>query len=152
MFDYTLEHLFSYSASLSEPELIGEVHGGLRVNIYVTGGEVTGSALQGRILPVGGDWLTLREDGTALLDVRATIQSHDAALIEVVYNGIADLGEDGYQRFLDGALPESVPIRAAPRFRSAHANYRWLNRLQCVNIGAAEFGKGRVAYDTYALR
>jgi hypothetical protein len=51
------------------------------VNLYVTGGKVQGPKVNGKLLPVGGDWLTIRTDGVGILDVRATIETHDAALI-----------------------------------------------------------------------
>ncbi|MEM8563866.1 MAG: DUF3237 family protein, partial [Pseudomonadota bacterium] len=71
MYPYELEHIFSYRASLNpEFEVIGPTPEGLRVNIYVTGGEVTGPKLQGSIRPVGADWLTIRPDGVAVLNVR----------------------------------------------------------------------------------
>lgn len=147
------EYLCSYTASLKNPpEVIGPVPGGLRVNFYVTGGEVTGPKLQGTLRPVGGDWLTVREDGIGILDVRATIESHDGALIEVTYNGVADLGEDGYQRFIDGEVPTKFPLHTAPRFRTAHPDYLWLNRLQCINVGEADLTSFIVRYDVFALR
>ncbi len=37
IFDYALEHLFSYTAELEPPEMIGPVPEGIRVNFYVTG-------------------------------------------------------------------------------------------------------------------
>ena len=82
MYDYSMEHLFSYTATLdSNAEVIGPVPSGLRMNVYVTGGEVSGPRLQGKIRPVGADWLTIRTDGVCILDVRATIETHDGALI-----------------------------------------------------------------------
>ena len=49
----------SYRATLSEPEVIGPVAEGLRLNVYVTGGEVLGPRIKGKIRPVGADWLTV---------------------------------------------------------------------------------------------
>lgn len=133
------------------PEIIGETPEGIRVNFYVTGGEVTGDRLNGTVLPVGGDWLTLRRDGVGILDVRATIETDDGALIYVTYTGILETGEDGYQRFLEGDLPKAPTIRGAPRFLTAHPDYLWLNRLQCINIGEANLEDYVVNYDLFAL-
>jgi Protein of unknown function (DUF3237) len=47
----------------------------------VTSGEVTGPRIRGILRPVGGDWFTIRTDGIGLLDVRATIETHNNALI-----------------------------------------------------------------------
>jgi hypothetical protein len=43
------------------------------VTFYCKGGEVTGPKLNGRCRAVGGDWLTIRTDGVAVLDVRTTL-------------------------------------------------------------------------------
>ena len=149
---YSLEHVCSYSAQLAEPEVIGPVPEGLRVNFYVTDGEVTGPKLTGKVRPVGGDWLTLRTDGVAILDVRATIETDDGALIGIAYRGVGDLGETGYQDFIDGKLPPRAKLHTAPLFTTAHPDYKWLNRLQCINIGEVDFSTRVVSYDTYALR
>jgi len=64
MHDYTMEHLCSVTATLENPpEIIGPTPEGLRLNVYISGGEVTGPRLQGKVLPVGADWLTVRSDG-----------------------------------------------------------------------------------------
>jgi hypothetical protein len=153
MHDYTMEHIFSYTATLqSPPEAIGPTPEGLRLNIYITGGEVTGPRLQGRILPVGADWLTIRPDGVGILDVRATVETDDGALIYTNYQGVGDAGEDGYQRFLEGNPPSRIPLRVVPRHLTSHPDYLWLNRLQCVNIGEADLENWVVSYDVYALR
>ena len=154
MINYTLEHLFSYNATLHPPEVIGPVPEGLRANWYISGGEVHGPKLHGKLRPVGADWLTIRPDGVGVLDVRTTIETHDGALIYVAYSGVVELGEDGYQKLLRGEpLPSGLPLRTAPRCSTSHPDYRWLNRLQCVGIGQS-FAEERseVVYDVYALR
>ncbi len=151
MFDYELEHILSYSVTLDPPEVIGPVPEGIRANFYATGGEVKGPKVYGKFRPVGGDWLTLRTDGVGILDVRATIETGEEALIYVSYTGVGDLGEDGYERFLRGELPSIVPLRVVPRFLSAHPDYQWLNRLQCLGIGQANLESLEVGYDVYAM-
>jgi hypothetical protein len=152
MLNYRLDHICTYTAHLqSPPEAIGPVAEGLRLNFYVTGGEVTGPHLQGQVRPVGGDWLTIRTDGIAVLDVRASVQTHDDALIYLSWTGIADLGEDGYQKALAGDLPPTGLIRAAARMQAAHPAYQWLNRLQFLNIGEVDLPQSCVRYDIYAV-
>lgn len=48
MFSYSLEHIFSYTATLNPPEVIGPVPEGIRLNYYVTGGQWKGQRLKGR--------------------------------------------------------------------------------------------------------
>ena len=149
MFAHSLEHICSYSARLQNPpEVIGPGPEGIRVNFYVTSGELTGPKIRGILRPVGGDWFTIRTDGIGFLDVRATIETHDHALIFVAYTGVGDLGEDGYHKF----LVSRVPLRVVPRFQTTHPTYQWLNRLQCVNIGEADLERFEVRYDVYAIR
>jgi hypothetical protein len=97
-----LEYLFSYWATLAPPEVIGPIAEGIRVNFYVTAGEVSGRKMRGRLRTVGGDWLLLRPDGVGLLDVRATMELDDGALIFTTYGGVVDLGPEGYNLFLKG--------------------------------------------------
>ncbi len=148
---YQMEHVFSYSGVLTPPEVIGTVPNDIRANFYVTAGEVWGPRLSGKLRPVGGDWITLRADGVCVLDVRITIEANDGALIDVAYNGILDAGVDGYSAFLRGEVPEIAQIRAAPRMRTAHPKYAWMNRTQFINIGEARLRENTVVYDVYAL-
>ena len=60
MFDYRLEHLMSYTATLGEPEVIGPLVEGVRANLYVIGGEVTGPQVVGKFRPVGTSTLSRR--------------------------------------------------------------------------------------------
>ena len=152
MIDYELEHICSYTADLATPpEVIGPVAEGIRANFYVTAGEVTGPRIQGKFRPVGGDWLTVRRDGVAALDVRATIETTDGALILVTYQGVIDAGETGYDDFANGTISPVMPIRVTPRFTTSHQDYLWLNRLQCLGIGQTDLENSRVMYDVYAV-
>jgi Protein of unknown function (DUF3237) len=152
MIDYKLEHILSYTGELANPpEIIGPVPEGTRVNFYASGGEVTGPKVRGKVRPVGGDWMTVRKDGVAILDVRATFETHDGALILVSYPGVIDLGEDGYDKFLRGELPAVAQIRTSPRFQTSHPEYLWLNRLHCVGIGEYRADTNAARYDVYAI-
>ena len=66
----------------------------------------------GGVRPVGGDWMTVRQDGGAYLDVRTTFETHDGAAILVTYQGLVDLGEHGYDAFLRAKIERSTPILA----------------------------------------
>jgi len=150
--DIHLEYLCSYWATLTPPEMIGPTPEGLRVNVYVTSGEVFGPKLRGRFRPVGGDWLLIRPDGIGVLDVRATMELDDGALVYTTYGGVAELGPDGYAQFMQGKPPASADLRIVPRYHTSHADYIWLNRLQCVGIGVVDIEHLRVSYDIYAIR
>ncbi len=153
MFEYCLEHIMSYTAKLGGRDVIGPVPEGFRINIHVTGGEVTGPRVFGKIRATGGDWLTTRRDGVAMLDVRATIETNDGALIYVTYLGVTDRGENGYENAREGRPGASgAPIHISPRFHTSHPSYLWLNRVHCLGIGRSFPERSEVAYDVYAVR
>ena len=152
MFKYNLEHIFSYTVTVNPPERIGPVAEGIKANFYVTGGKVGGPKGNGKILPVGGDWLTIRTDGVAILDVRATIETNDSALIYTAYSGVMDLGNEGYQNVIQQKVPLVIPIQTAPRYYTAHPEYQWINRLQCVGVGKSDMSRLEISFDIYAIR
>lgn len=151
-FEPRLEHIFSYKVMLKPAEVIGPLPEGIRANFYLAGGEIDGPNLHGKIRPVGADWFTMRSDGVGILDIRATIETDDGALIYTAYTGVADAGEDSYERFLRHDLPPVQQLRVAPRYSTAHPNYRWLNRLQCVGFGEVNVQQMEVRFDIYALK
>jgi hypothetical protein len=87
---------------------------------------------------LGADWLTLREDGTAQLDVRALIRTSDGAMIHTSYKGIMSPDADGAPRII-----------TAPLFETGDERYSWLNSIQAIAIGAPV--EGGVTYDVYRL-
>lgn len=152
MYAHSLEHLFSFTGTLDLPVAIGPVPEGIRLIFPITGGEVTGPKVRGRVLHNGGDWLTTRRDGVSILDVRGTIETSDGALIYMFYSGVSDLGPDGYDKASRGELPEKLLLRTNPRFLTAHPAYEWMNRVQCIGIGESVTAELKVGYDVYALR
>ncbi|MGA2194312.1 MAG: DUF3237 domain-containing protein [Bryobacteraceae bacterium] len=151
MVQSNLEHLFSYTVSLKmPPEVIGSVAEGIRVNFYLAGGEIRGPRCVGKLLPVGADWLLIRKDGVGIVDVRATMEMHDGALVYAAYTGVLDPGLNGYDAFLKGTLPPKFPIRIAPRFQTAHPDYAWMNRVQAYGVGEVDLVNAQVSYDVFA--
>lgn len=67
------------------------------------------------------DWLSVAPDGSATVDVRLTLETHDGALVFVEYTGRSHL--------------DSGAAYVAPRFRTGDPRYRWLNRVQAVAKG-----------------
>jgi hypothetical protein len=88
-----LELLCEYYATLKPPVVVGSGPYGMRQIFDVTGGEVTGPRLRGRVLPSGADWILIGADGVGRLDVRATIETHDGAHLYVSYTGVLHMTE-----------------------------------------------------------
>lgn len=133
-----VEHLFTITAILGNRSLVQDGPQGTRVIVHVTGGTFEGPKLKGTVVEhSGGDWVTMRADGTFKLDVRITLQTDDGALIYTAYQGVGKRGDAGNV------------LRTAPLFETGDERYRWLNSVQGVGIGSS--GEGTVTYDIYAL-
>jgi hypothetical protein len=150
-FGYSLEYICSFTVPLRR-EMIGPLAEGIRVNYHFTGGEVDGPKLRGKFRPGGADFATMRRDGVGVLDIRATIETHDGAAIYVVGSGLAYTSEDAYERAMKGDLPPTLPLRGVLRLSTAHPNYLWVNRLQFVEIGEMVRARDEVHVDVYALK
>lgn len=133
-----VEFLFHMHATLADPIVIPNGPAGTRVIVGITGGTVTGPKVNGTVAHLGADWLTIRADGTAQLDVRALITTDDGATIHTHYSGIMAPGADGSPR-----------IVTAPLFEAGDERYAWLNTVQAIAVGAP--GAGTVDYDVYRV-
>jgi hypothetical protein len=151
-YPFKAEHLATFSVFVREPEIVGETPEGLKVNWWVKSGSFEGPRLRGIVRPEGADWMTIRRDGIGILEVRATLETFDGALISASYGGIFELGENGYQNFLAGKYPKNPGARTAPRYITADPRYRWLNRLQCLAAGTVDMERLNFVYDSYAFR
>lgn len=135
-----VEHLFSITAGTAEPApvVVPRAGGNLTI-ISVMSGTFEGPKMRGRVLPVaGGDWVSVRDDGSMRLDVRLVLETDDGALIYMTYGGVGIAEADG-----------SLTLRTAPVFETAAEKYSWLNRLQAVALGGV--GPGTVSYDVYRI-
>ncbi|HEU5323464.1 MAG TPA: DUF3237 domain-containing protein, partial [Methylomirabilota bacterium] len=85
----------------------------------------------------GGDWVLLRRDGVAELDIRLTLRTDDGELIYVRCDGIFDMAPEVRQRVLGGedVDPSEYYFRTTPRFETGSEKYRWLNRLVAIGVG-----------------
>jgi hypothetical protein len=151
---FSMDYLASVRIPLREPELIGVTPHGILVNWYwyPAEGVVSGPKLNAKVRRLGGDWMTVRRDGIGVMDVRATLETGDGALLYVSYPGYFELGENGYQEFLDRRWPERAPTRTTPRFHASHASYLWLNRIVCLGVGEVRMKELVYVYDLYAVR
>lgn len=131
-----LEHLFTITATTGVSGLVANGPAGTRVIVDASSGTFDGPQLKGTVHGPGGDWVTVRADGSMLLDVRLLLKTHDGADILMEYKGIG----------LDGA----THITTAPLFQTGAEQYAWLNNIQAVARGASDGSS--VTYDVYAVR
>jgi hypothetical protein len=87
----------------------------------ITGGSFEGERLRGKVLAGGADWVVCTADGVFELDLRATLETDDGALIHLSFTGVR---EDAHHY-----------LRTLPRFETAAPHYAFLNRLLAVGVG-----------------
>jgi len=176
-FDKSLLYLFSYNTEIEHRvHRIGLVPAGVRFNVSGTPGESRVyhvmreknqagfgpgfKVVTGRI-KVGSDCALYRSDDVVADEVRLTIETDDGALIASRYTGTAYLRMGGFDAYVAGIdkvgrqdRPAQVPIVITPRYETAHADYQWIMKYQCVGFGRGEVIKSevrRMTYDIYAM-
>ena len=132
-------------------EVIGAMPDGLRINWHVTEGRFVGPRLEGVVLPGGANWLRIRKDGIAIVNVTECLQTPTGARIDCLYDGILDLGADGYGRAMRGDFGILPPFVLAPTYATADTELAWLNRAQCIGIGRVNMKTLRADYDVYVV-
>ncbi|HEV2123479.1 MAG TPA: DUF3237 domain-containing protein [Chloroflexota bacterium] len=146
-----LEHLFTVRFEVTSPQSLGQTPYGERRIVQVTGGSFEGPTLKGKVLPGGGDWLLLRRDGVLQMDVRATLQTDDGALIYMTYRGVRHGPAEVIDRLNRGEAvnPSEYYFRTAPFFETGSEQYAWLNRIVAVATG--ERLPGQAVYTVYQV-
>jgi hypothetical protein len=147
-----LEHLYTATVDLGAPTDIGNTASGYRVIVPITGGQLEGPAIKGKVCPGGADWIVVRPDGVSDLDVRATVETDDGALIYVTIRGYLTNQAEILARFAQG---DNVPVEdyyfgLAPNYETSDDRYSWLQHT--VAVGRGEMLPGRVRYAAYAVR
>ena len=132
-----LVYAFSAKITLAPPVEVGEIDGGRRRFIAITGGTISGPRLQGTVLPGGGDWQTILPGGLTLLDARYFLRTADGATIEVSNPGIRTASPEVIERLARGEIvsPEFYYFRTTPSFKVAGTANQWLRRSVFVARG-----------------
>jgi len=81
-------------------------------------------------------------EGTGTVDVRATLQTDDGAIIFVQYNGRLDASQ---------GLQFPMTAYVAPLFETGDERYAWLNRIQAVGKGIV-YEDLSLDYEWYEVR
>ena len=147
-----LELAFRARVAVGAPRSLGRTPLGERRIVDIVGGEVSGPRLSGRILPGGADWQIIRDDGTAVLEARYTIEAEDRSLVYVRNFGYRHGPPELLMRIARGedVDPALYYFRAAPAFETAAPELAWLNRTVAVCTGVRT--RDRVILDFYMVR
>src|SRR4029450_7736859 len=108
-----LTQVYRLEATLGQPLDLGDVAQGHRRIAPLTGGAFTGPEINGKLLPgVSADWQIVLPDGTALGDIRYTLQTDRGDLIYVQSRGVRHGSAEGLGRLRrggDGRAREGPP-------------------------------------------
>jgi len=103
------------AVQIAPPLLIGNVGGGIREVIPITGGSFEGPDFSGIILPGGADWCLTRPDGVSEIWARYTLETDDGVLVSVINGGQVRMNAAG-----------DYIGRTVPQFEVAEGRYGWL--------------------------
>ena len=125
---------------------------GYRGVFPVDGGTFEGERLRGTVNPGGADWITMRSDGTMMIDVRLTLTTHDGAPIGMTYTGLARARDPvNAERFRNREMLsfEETYLHTTPRFETGDARYLWVNDVIAVTNGVRSAAGG--TYHVFAI-
>jgi Protein of unknown function (DUF3237) len=100
-------------------------------------GSVTGPRLSGVVLPGGGDWQAIHEDGLTEIFARYSLKANDGTVIAVSNPGVRVASPDIIKRLAAGedVDPSLYYFRTTPTFDVAAGPHDWLRRKVFVARG-----------------
>ena len=143
---------YRLDATLAHPLDLGDTAQGHRRIVALTGGTFTGPELNGRLLPgASADWQIVLGDGTALGDIRYTLQTDGGDLLYVQSRSVRHGPADVLARLGRGDEVDAsrYTFRTATQIETAAPNLDWLNKGVFVSVGGR--GSGGVTYETYLV-
>ena len=150
--DPSLTLVYRLEAALGEPLDLGDLAQGRRRIVPLTGGTFAGPELNGRLLPgSSADWQTVLPDGTALGDIRYTLQTDDGNLLYVQSRGVRHGSADVLARLAQGEDVDAseYTFRTSTQIETAAPRLDWLNKGVFISVGGRR--PGAVIYETYLI-
>ena len=150
--DPRLTLVYRLEADLAEPLDLGDTAGGRRRIAVQTGGTFTGPGLTGTLLPrASADWQLVLPDGTALGDIRYTLQTDHGDLLYVQSRSIRHGPAELLARLARGEDVDAseYTFRAATRIETTAPELEWMNKGIFVSVGGRR--PGVVLYETYLV-
>ena len=144
-------YVFTITAHIGGVTSAGEIGTGVRRIIPITGGEVTGKDVNGKVCPLGADFQVIRPNQLIELEAKYAIETDDGAVIYVENRGIRFGPIELMQRLNRGEAvdPALIYFRTVPKFETGAERYRWL--MESVFIGSAARHADRVVIDVHQV-
>jgi hypothetical protein len=150
--DPHLTKIYRLDAVTGEALDIGTIAQGRRRIVPLVEGVFTGPDLQGKLVPgASADWQIVLADGTALGDVRYTLQTQRGDLLYVQSQGVRHGGADVLARLGRGEEVDAseYTFRTSTRIEASAPDLVWLNTGVFISVAGRQ--PGGVIYETYLV-
>ena len=150
--DPRLSLVYRLEANVGDPHDVGAIFEGHRRIVPLTGGTFSGPELRGRLLPgASADWQIILPDGTALGDVRYTLQTERGHLLYVQSQSVRHGSTAVLERLGRGEDVNAgeYTFRGAVKIETRSDSLDWLNKGTFVSVGGRQHGS--VIYDVYLV-
>jgi Protein of unknown function (DUF3237) len=147
-----LTQVYRLEATVGAPLDLGDIGQGRRHIVPLTGGTFTGPEISGQLLPgASADWQIVLPDGTALGDIRYTLQSDGGALLYVQSRGIRHGSPEVLARLGRGEHVDAseYTFRTSTQIETAATELDWINKGIFISVGGRQ--PGGVIYETYLV-
>jgi hypothetical protein len=147
-----LTKILRLEASLGEVLESGNGARGRRRIVPLTGGTFAGPELNGMLLPgASADWQIVLADGTALGDIRYTLQTDKGDVLYVRSKGVRHGSADVLARLNRGEEVDASEyvFRTSTQIETATPDLDWLNKGVFISVGGRQLGG--VIYEVYLV-
>jgi hypothetical protein len=147
-----LTKILRLEANIGEVLNGGNVPQGRRRIVPLIGGTFTGPELNGTLLPgASADWQIILPDGTALGDIRITLQTDRGDVLYVRSRGVRHASAEVLARLGRGEEVDASEyvFRTSTQIETAAADLDWLNRGVFISVGGRQ--PGAVIYEIYLV-
>src|SRR5262249_39830260 len=141
--DPSLTRVYRLEATLGEPLDLGDLAQGRRRIVPLTGGTFTGPELNGKLLPgSSADWQIVLPDGTALGDIRYTLQTDDGDLLYARSRGVRHGSADVLERLARGEDVDAseYTFRTSTQIQTAAPRLELLHKGIFIGVGGRRPG------------
>jgi hypothetical protein len=145
------KYVFTITANIGAVTSAGDIGSGVRRIIPITGGEVRGDNINGKVCAFGADFQIIRPNELIELEAKYAFETDDGAVVYVENKGLRFGPVDLLQKLKRGEPvdPKLIYFRTVPKFETGSEKYRWL--MQHLFIGSAARHADRVVIDVHQV-
>jgi hypothetical protein len=144
-------YVFTITARIGTVTVAGDIGHGIRRIIPITGGEVRGERVNGKVLPFGADFQIIRPNELVELEAKYAFETDDGATVYVENRGIRFGPVQLLEKMKRGEVvdPALIYFRTVPKFETGADKYRWL--MEHIFVASAARHPDRVVIDVFQV-